>query len=349
MANKKVFMIMPFEEKFFAVYEALKHEFEKDFAFSHAADCANQQNILKDIIQQIYEADVVIADLSDLNPNVFYELGIAHALNKKVIIITEDINSVPFDLRSYRVKEYSTHFVKFAQLVETLRQYLDGAISGKVVYGNPVSDFLNNKNVKNNQTLVEIETSVCEENEKGYLDFMAGIEENICTIAEYINKMASDMGQMSDDMNSSTEKISSMGANCPASFVKKEVKKVARSIKVFSDNLAEYNIHYETIWNKVESDISGLLENPYATADISNLSSFIGELETMKVKIIESNLPVKQLKSNSLENRGVERNMTAAIDALDTNLSKYLAIMGKIVRSIDMLLEKGNFVLAQAK
>ena len=104
---------MPFEDKFFEVYEMLKRKFEEDFIFSHAGDEDNQQNILKDIIQAIYEADIVIADLTGLNANVFYELGVAHTLNKKVIIITQDISSLPFDLKSYRAKEYSTHFVKF--------------------------------------------------------------------------------------------------------------------------------------------------------------------------------------------------------------------------------------------
>ena len=123
MNKTKVFMIMPFEEKFFEVYEMLKREFNEDFVFPHAGDEDNQQNILKDIIQAIYETDIVIADLTGLNANVFYELGVAHTLNKKVIIITEDISSLPFDLRSYRAKEYSTHFIKFAELVEALKKY----------------------------------------------------------------------------------------------------------------------------------------------------------------------------------------------------------------------------------
>ena len=48
MGKKKVFMIMPFEDKFFEVYEMLKRKFEEDFIFSHAGDEDNQQNILKE-------------------------------------------------------------------------------------------------------------------------------------------------------------------------------------------------------------------------------------------------------------------------------------------------------------
>ncbi len=85
MSNKKVFMIMPFEDAFFEIYEMLKIEFQNDFEFSNAGDEGNQQNILRDIIQPIFDADIVLADLTGLNPNVMYELGIAHSFNKKTI------------------------------------------------------------------------------------------------------------------------------------------------------------------------------------------------------------------------------------------------------------------------
>ncbi len=57
MEKKKVFVIMPFEDKFFEIYEMLKRQFEEDFLFSHAGEEDNQQNILKDIVQAIYDAD----------------------------------------------------------------------------------------------------------------------------------------------------------------------------------------------------------------------------------------------------------------------------------------------------
>ena len=101
MGKKKVFVIMPFADEFFDVYEMLKKEFQDDFEFSNAGDEDNQTNILADIIQPIFEADIILADLTGLNPNVLYELGVAHAFNKKTIIITQDeLSKLPFDLKS---------------------------------------------------------------------------------------------------------------------------------------------------------------------------------------------------------------------------------------------------------
>lgn len=45
---------------------------------------------------------MLLADLTGKNPNVFYELGLAHALSKPVVLITESVENVPFDLRSLR-------------------------------------------------------------------------------------------------------------------------------------------------------------------------------------------------------------------------------------------------------
>lgn len=155
----------------------LKREFEKDFLFSHAGEEDNQQNILKDIVQAIYDSDIIIANLTGLNPNVFYELGIAHTLNKKVIIITEDISTLPFDLKSYRAKEYSTHFVKFAELIDALNKYMYGAITGEVVYSNPVSDFLSTKSEKEvTASIYQKDATIAleEDTDKGFFGFSCG-------------------------------------------------------------------------------------------------------------------------------------------------------------------------------
>jgi hypothetical protein len=49
---------------------------------------------------------VLVADLTGRNPNVFYELGLAHAMQKPVILVADNLNDVPFDLRGLRVLSY---------------------------------------------------------------------------------------------------------------------------------------------------------------------------------------------------------------------------------------------------
>ena len=55
--------------------------------------------MLERIFNQISKADVLVADMTGKNPNVFYEVGYAHALGKLVLLLTQDSADIPFDLR----------------------------------------------------------------------------------------------------------------------------------------------------------------------------------------------------------------------------------------------------------
>jgi hypothetical protein len=61
-------------------------------------------HIIQDILCKIGEAEIIIADLTGRNPNVFYELGIAQMVKnvKQVILLSQDAESIPFDVRVFR-------------------------------------------------------------------------------------------------------------------------------------------------------------------------------------------------------------------------------------------------------
>ncbi len=107
VTKPKAFVLMPFDEEFDSVYERfIKSTLEKfGFEVFRADDIQGQQSILKDVLKGIQESDLIVADLTDNNPNVFYELGIAHTFRKKVILTTQSIEDVPFDLKPYRLVE----------------------------------------------------------------------------------------------------------------------------------------------------------------------------------------------------------------------------------------------------
>jgi nucleoside 2-deoxyribosyltransferase len=80
--------------------------------------------IIKDILQAIRKADYIIADLSQPNPNVYYEMGFAHALRKPVILITRNLESLPFDLRHQRVIIYQDSAQGAEALRDALKKYI---------------------------------------------------------------------------------------------------------------------------------------------------------------------------------------------------------------------------------
>lgn len=72
-------------------------------------DLATPGLITDQIWQGIRRSEVVVADISGQNPNVFYELGLAHALGKEVILITQDSRRPPFDVSTARMLRYNLH------------------------------------------------------------------------------------------------------------------------------------------------------------------------------------------------------------------------------------------------
>ena len=86
------FVLMPFEEPFFRLYEHhIRPTLEKTgFRVTKANDIFTSTAIMEDIWRSINEASLIIADITNEEPNVFYELGIAHTIGKKSIILNQN-------------------------------------------------------------------------------------------------------------------------------------------------------------------------------------------------------------------------------------------------------------------
>lgn len=84
-----------------------------------------------DIRKSIESARLVVADLTDKNPNVVYEVGIAHALNKDVLLLTPSMDDVPFDLRHRRVLEYKRTMTGGVTLISAIKEMVNAILEGK--------------------------------------------------------------------------------------------------------------------------------------------------------------------------------------------------------------------------
>lgn len=139
----KAFVLMPFAPDFDDVFaHIIRTPLEEEgFSVQRADESRGTRNIMHDVVDGIASADLVVADLTGANPNVYYELGIAHALGRRTILLAQDLEEVPFDLRAYRVITYSTHFARVKEATEILRKTAQGARNGSLRFGSPVSDF----------------------------------------------------------------------------------------------------------------------------------------------------------------------------------------------------------------
>lgn len=110
--------------------EDLYNEFMLPVLNECQLDCARGDDIfssnvvMDDVKAAIARADLVIADLSGQNPNVFCEAGIAHTLEKPVLLLSQSIDDVPFDLRHRRVLSYEYSPVVCKRFVAKLREHV---------------------------------------------------------------------------------------------------------------------------------------------------------------------------------------------------------------------------------
>lgn len=103
------FIIMPFANDYDDIYHLGIREIINEIGAS--CERADEMKYVGGIIQKIQHSiqscDFIIAEISEHNPNVYYEVGFAHAINKPVILLTKNIENTPFDLRSYNHIIYS--------------------------------------------------------------------------------------------------------------------------------------------------------------------------------------------------------------------------------------------------
>ena len=104
-----VFVLMPFGADLADVY--LDHitnvTSALDLVVKRGDDFFSAHHIMSDIWRAIWHSRVIIADCTTKNPNVFYEIGVAHTIGKPVVLITQNDDDVPFDLRSTRYIKYA--------------------------------------------------------------------------------------------------------------------------------------------------------------------------------------------------------------------------------------------------
>ncbi len=127
----KCFVIMPFAPAFDRIFETVQAAsgsagLGADVECYWLKDVQAAGRITDDILRGLVEAAFCIADVTGHNPNVMWETGYAMALGKPTILIGQDIDELPFDLKSHRVLAYDQADLGRLRekLVEGIRQTL---------------------------------------------------------------------------------------------------------------------------------------------------------------------------------------------------------------------------------
>jgi hypothetical protein len=119
-----VFVLMPFKAKMAEVYASHIKKLGEELGVTirRADDRYSPRPFMEKVWSGICAAQLILADCTEENPNVFYEIGIAHTVGKRVVLITRSEKDIPSDIQHFERITYDVEGVE--TLVDRLRAVL---------------------------------------------------------------------------------------------------------------------------------------------------------------------------------------------------------------------------------
>lgn len=344
MNEKHAFVLMPFAEDFSDVFTFLISDALRDAGYivKRADDIKSQRNVIGDIIEGIANSDLVVADLTGANPNVYYELGVAHGLNRNVILITQDIDELPFDLRSYRVVRYSTHFAKMNQASNELSDLAREAANGTLLFGNPVKDFGSaNPNSGVAKTIFYPNVSESSAEDLGLLDFRVMLEDSLhklqCIVTEVGDKLRD---EVTPEITKTGKKLSS--GQLDTKQQRKLIRELAEHLRRYSTFVVPINHDYRLLLKDFETSLENILGGHFQITkkeEEKGLKTFINALTALEQSAVEGRqglvFLIKTMEALPKIEREFNRAKVFMVTELRTfvdNIDQTIAIIARSVR-----------------
>jgi hypothetical protein len=271
------FVVMPFDPELKPVFEELLAPPLKaaGFRVERADSSLDQENILKGIVRGISRSHVVVAVLTKRNANVFYELGLAHGLNKATILVAGSIEDIPFDLRSYRVSVYSVGSEQVKAFKKSFRELGEKLLAREIRFDNPVSDFLPRaaplpgRGLAKPEAAPEVtEAAPAEAHmaEAGFLDWWADADEGAKEATASLWKMNAAMKDMATGVAARTEQVKQVRGRAEAgtaSRLRMIAAAAARDILDFVGVTQQELPTYRASWERFADSAASLLRSPF--------------------------------------------------------------------------------------
>ncbi|MFQ2895620.1 nucleoside 2-deoxyribosyltransferase [Aeromonas caviae] len=346
--KKSAFVLMPFAQELADVYKFLIVEGleQSGYVVKRADDIKSQSNILNDIISAIVSSDLIVADLTGSNPNVYYELGVAHALNKNVILLTQDIDELPFDLRSYRVVSYSVHFSKMNQAKEELSQLAFEAFNGKLPFSNPVKDFsgiatLALLNRSDGSSFIDEY-----ESEDGLLDYRLRLENGFEILGEIVTQVGSRLqDEVTPEILKAGEKLNS--GKCTTKQQHEIVAGLASHLQEYGAFVKPNNDRYRDLLKDVESSLDYLLGGNVEFDEVAEeqLAEFIDVLSGIRISASEGRDSFSGLIDVMDSLPRIEKSFNRAKLFMSTELKDFLSNIDQTISVISRAVVLGKILL----
>ncbi|WP_133247088.1 hypothetical protein [Pseudarthrobacter sp. AG30] len=334
------------------------------FEVSRADLTINQHQILKDIVVGIAKADIVIADVTDLNGNVMYELGLAHAMGRRTVMITRDIESLPFDLRAYRATQYSTEFDEAPKLMELIESVARGVLDGSAEFSNPVQDFAPEVLGKSEQVSVApvslplkagrgSSEAVAEPPPAGLLDIIVELSEEgdlLQGSTQAISEATVKIGETVAARSAQIEKTNkNLGAKA-APVLRQLMKETAKDFQDFNERLVPQNELLRESGTKIGHLTNSLarLRNATSEEEVKRLRDEIDSLTNAEAQFAGAHASVTAFAEVLLGLPNMERTLSTAVQETTVSVLDTAGIIellrAEFARARSLMEEKLNRV-----
>ena len=287
--NKECFVICPIgeadsetREHSDLTYNYIIKPVVEEFGYSpNRADLVKESGMITtQIIEKIIDSPLVIADLTDSNPNVFYELAIRHVVEKPYIQMIKSNQEIPFDINGMRTILFGTDLKQADDAKKELRKHIESIKNNKFKPVNPVT----------HARSFSVLQKMLEDNK----NYESG------DINKIVLKSVSDMSSMMTDMRMDFQKLkmSVLGNNkTNRIFHDKPISKLNKTLEILDDELN----HINTDMSNTNIKYKLLLANDSngdEVDDVKNkLDSLLVAKRMLKHKI--NNINTEILTSNS--------------------------------------------------
>jgi len=341
------FVIMRFGGKYDKVWKLLIDPAldEAGFRPERGDSTDDQVDKVKQIIQKIYEAELVVADLTETRHNVMYELGVAHAMNKRVVMITQNREELPFDLSGYQVYEYSLDFVEVEGFKDYINRVAAKSLRGAVSFGNPVVDALREADVVIGTPARALEAEEAPvgatDEAKGLLEHAADFEQTM----EGVTRMYESLGDKTKEYGSKIEGHTANWQDWQSAGQPGGMQRARDIAADFANDMFAYAKSIEQDVEGVEEKAAILETTIPALIDASpvtdenrdeaceEMRSFRSALHEAAQTATETAGSVRQFRESTKAVRGLHSRLDAAIGTVERRIGNVLSFIDRF-RSI---------------
>jgi len=308
---------MPFSDEMRDVYSDIikPHVVSLGHSCVRADDIKNNRNLMRNVLEGIKNADMIICDITENNANVLYEMAIADMLGIPVLIISQSLSEAPFDIKTYRIIEYSRDYRSIERLKNEIIDSLEDIEKDIESFGSPASDYLGIK-IRKYTTHDELD----------FLDILTNLEESFDIMNSGSEKFVAIMNNMTEETKNLNEYVQKhKSSNSKISALRNRFRIYAISLGKYALEIDEIRDNYDKMSIKFERGLTFVLKTGSMPEENKKqydelIESLMSMVQTLEYVCSE----FRDLVNVSSSMRGIEKNLSDSQSRFASSMNKYI-------------------------